>query len=88
MFEPHLNERQSRLDWQMIAALLGLMLVGVAFIYSAKPPLETVAWYNYFYVRQIIWYIIGTGAAVAICLVDYRSLTRWSLVAYWGLIPS
>ena len=44
MFEAHLNERQSRVDWRLIAALFGLMIVGVAFIYSAKPPLETTAW--------------------------------------------
>jgi rod shape determining protein RodA len=86
MFEAHLNEHQSRVDWRMIAALLGLMIVGVAFIYSAKPPLETTAWYNHYYVRQIIWYVIGTAAGVAICVLDYHSLARWAIVAYWASI--
>jgi len=65
MFEAHLNERQSRVDWRMIAALFGLMIVGAAFIYSAKPPLETTAWYNQFHVRQMIWYALGALAAVS-----------------------
>src|SRR6185437_3167396 len=86
MFEPHLNERQSRVDWQMIVAVLGLMVIGVSFIYSAKQPPETTAWYNAFYVRQIIWYAMGIGGAIAVCLVDYHSLSRWALIAYWGTI--
>src|SRR5262245_43860384 len=82
MFEAHLTGRQSRVDWCLIAALFGLMIVGVAFIYSAKPPLETTAWYNHYYVRQIIWYAIGIAGAIAVCVLDYHSLARWSIVAY------
>lgn len=83
MFETHLNERQSRLDWQMIAAVFGLMVIGVLFIYSAKPPSEASPWYRDYYVRQIIWYVLGTVAAAAVCLVDYRSMSRWAMLAYW-----
>src|SRR5256714_8024352 len=86
MFEAHLNERKSRLDWQMILAIVGLMIIGVTFIYSAKPPSEITAWYNQFYVRQIAWYVIGATAAVGICLIDYHSLARWAIVAYWATI--
>ncbi|HYT60247.1 MAG TPA: rod shape-determining protein RodA [Haliangiales bacterium] len=86
MFEAHLNERQPRVDGRLILAILSLMAIGVAFIYSAKPPSESSAWYNHYHVRQIIWYGIGAIAAVAICLVDYHPLARWSLVAYWATI--
>ena len=86
MFETHLNERQSRVDWLMILAAIGLMVVGVAFIYSAKPPAETTAWYNHYYVRQIIWYGLGAAAAAGICLVDYHSIARWAILAYWVAI--
>jgi len=83
MFETHLNERESRLDWQMILAVLGLMIIGVLFIYSAKPPVEGGAWYRDYYLRQLVWYALGTVAAVVVCLMDYRSLSRWSMLAYW-----
>src|SRR5947208_11795696 len=86
MFEAHLNERKSRVDWQMILAILGIMAIGIAFIYSAKPASDTTAWYNEYHVRQIIWYLTGTAAAAGICLVDYQSLARWSMVAYWATI--
>jgi len=86
MFEIHLSGRQSRVDWGMILAIIGLMIIGVAFIYSAKPPSETTAWYNQFPVRQSMWYLMGAAAAVGICLIDYHSLARWSMVAYWMAI--
>ncbi|PYK99134.1 MAG: rod shape-determining protein RodA [Verrucomicrobia bacterium] len=70
----------------MIVAIYGLMAIGVAFIYSAKPPSETTAWLNQYYVRQIIWYAVGATAAVGICLIDYHSLARWAIVAYWATI--
>jgi rod shape determining protein RodA len=40
-------------------------------------------WYNQSWFRQIVWYVVGTGAAVALCCVDYHILARWSMVAYW-----
>jgi len=83
------NERQSRVDWLMMAALGGLMLIGVLFVYSATMASESAelkAWYNQEWVRQIAWYGIGLGAVAAICLVDYRLIARWSLVIYCVVI--
>ncbi len=86
MYDPPINERRPRLDWLLIAALAGLMVLSVAFIASAKPPVPGIPWHRQFYVRQIIWFVLGCGGAVAIALPDYRLLTRWSLVAYWVVI--
>jgi rod shape determining protein RodA len=36
----------------------------------------------------MIWYALGLGAAVAVCLTDYHTLARWSFVAYWATILS
>ena len=52
------NERQSRIDWLMLWALFGLMVVGVFFVYSATMANESAAlipWYNQPWVRQMIW---------------------------------
>ncbi len=83
MFESTLNPPKTRLDWQLLLALLGLMLVGGAFICSAKSGLDPVHWHQHFFVRQILWYLVGTAAAAAICLVDYRILARWAVIGYW-----
>jgi rod shape determining protein RodA len=78
-----LNLKRPRLDWQLTLALLGLMLIGVAFIYSAKSGMEGVAWHGQFYVRQVVWYVAGAVAAVVVCLIDYRYLSRYAVLAYW-----
>ncbi len=86
MFGNRLTEHQSRVDWLMIGAIALLMAIGVSFVYSATMANESAShlpWYNQLYVRQIIWGLIGVTAAVAICLVDYHILARWSLVIYW-----
>src|SRR5262249_50716256 len=84
-----LNERHSKVDWLMIGALLGLMVVGVLFIYSAtraNESLSALPWYRQLSLMQVIWYCIGATAAIMLCVVDYHALARWSLVAYWGTI--
>jgi rod shape determining protein RodA len=86
-----LNESSPRVDRLQLAAVFCLMLVGVAFVFSATMtgdsastlPLIRQSWF-----RQIIWYCAGIGAAAAICFVDYHTLSRWSFVAYWGTILS
>ncbi|HXP61437.1 MAG TPA: FtsW/RodA/SpoVE family cell cycle protein, partial [Dongiaceae bacterium] len=84
-----LNERPPRLDRLQLAALAALMLVGTAFIYSARLAIESTAaapWYGQNWFRQIVWYVLGAGAGVASCLVDYRVQARWALVIYWVTI--
>ena len=83
------NERQSRVDWLMMAALGGLMLIGALFVYSATMANESASltvWYNQAWFRQSVWYAIGLGAVATICLVDYRLIARWSLVIYCVVI--
>jgi rod shape determining protein RodA len=65
------------------------MFIGAAFVCSATTvsPFEAEkAWFAQIWFRQVIWYVLGTGAAAMVCLVDYHTLARWSLVAYWGMI--
>jgi len=102
MFEATLNESQSRVDRVLLAALGGLMLFGLAFVYSAtmvNEPLGVMQQYHdstftqfcswlmgELFFRQLIWYGLGIGVAVALCFIDYRSLARFAMVAYWGSI--
>ncbi len=86
MYETRLNERKSFLDWPLLLALLGLMFVGVTFIYSASfanESMRTLTLFKQLYVKQIIWYGLGLGMVILFCLFDYRSITRWSIIGYW-----
>jgi len=81
MYDPQLNERKSDSDWPLAAAAAGLMLIGTAFIFSAtenQPLLHTT------YFRQMLWCVLGAGAAAAVCRFPYGSLARWSAVFYWS----
>jgi rod shape determining protein RodA len=83
------KESEDRLDPLQLAALSVLMFVGTMFVCSAtmaNAAAATLPWYDQMWVRQIIWYAIGLGAAAAVCLMDYHTLTRWSFVAYWVTI--
>jgi len=85
MFETSLMERQPRIDKLQIAALIGLMIIGAFFVYSATMVSESAqaaAWYDQSWFRQLVWYGLGAGAAAGVCVMDYRSLSRWAYILY------
>ncbi|HEX4342625.1 MAG TPA: FtsW/RodA/SpoVE family cell cycle protein, partial [Verrucomicrobiae bacterium] len=85
MFDAFFNERQ-RIDRLQIIAMTGLMLLGAAFVYSAttaSAPDAVIPWFKQIFVRQIVWYVLGIGVATTLCFIDYHTLARWSVVAYW-----
>ncbi len=88
MFASNPIPRES-FDRLQIAALVGLMFLGTAFVFSATMVSDFAAaqpWYDQTWVRQIVWYALGGGVAAALCVVDYHTLARWSFVAYWAMI--
>jgi rod shape determining protein RodA len=81
-----LNPRDTGIEWPLWTAVLGLMILGAAFIFSATGTQELARnthWLNFTATRQVFAYILGAGVVAAIALVDYGRLARWSLVAYW-----
>lgn len=80
------NESQARLDRLQLAAIAGLMVLGGLFVFSAtmvSEAAQSAAWYNQSWVRQILWYVVGGAAGASLCVVNYRTLARWSIVVYW-----
>jgi|APCry1669193181_1035450.scaffolds.fasta_scaffold00527_6 rod shape determining protein RodA len=89
MYTTNYNVPKETCDKLQIAALIGLMFIGAAFVYSATMVNDTAAtlpWYDQAWVRQIIWYVLGLGLAAGVCVVDYHTLSRWADVAYWLMI--
>jgi rod shape determining protein RodA len=83
MNDEYFNERKGDFDWGLLLCAGGLMCIGGAFIFSATAGHQpALAWYKQTYVHQILWYLIGLGAAAALLAVDYSRLARWSGVAY------
>jgi rod shape determining protein RodA len=89
MFDAHLTEPRGRVDKLQLVALLGLMVLGAAFVFSATMVNESAAaaaWYRQSWFRQIVWYVLGIGAATGLCFIDYRTISRWAFVLYWATI--
>src|SRR3954468_24536519 len=89
MFDVINNAQQSRVDKLQMAALVGLMAIGVAFVYSATMIGQTaisLPIYDQLWFRQIVWYVLGVGVAAALCFIDYRAISRFSFVIYWFTI--
>ncbi len=74
------SRRLDSFDWQFLALVAAILLVGVLSIYSvthAQPgggvPL---------YVKQVIWILVGGAAFVAMLAVDYHKISRLAYVLY------
>jgi rod shape determining protein RodA len=83
MYEATLTQKEPKMDWLMIGAIAGLMLVGAAFIYSASTAGGAD---SNFWIKQAISYGMGIVAAIIICLVPYETISRFALLIYWGSI--
>jgi rod shape determining protein RodA len=78
----------TRSNWDLMTplALLGLSVVGVAFIYSAQfsahsAPISTFGdFLRQEWFKQIIYLTLGTGVYIAVSLIDYRF---WLSIAHW-----
>lgn len=89
LFQPAPSRREVSILWPLWLSVLGLMLVGAAFIYSATANTDAanhLPWWRYRVFTQAAAYGIGLAAAFALSLLDYGRIARWSLVAYWGAV--
>ncbi|HAB18186.1 MAG TPA: rod shape-determining protein RodA [Verrucomicrobiota bacterium] len=80
------TRRERAIEWPLWAAVAGLMLFGAAFIFSATGAVDSaegLPWWRFRVLNQTLAYLLGIGAVVVLCLVDYARLARWALVAYW-----
>jgi rod shape determining protein RodA len=83
MFANPMREHYPRVEWPMLGALLGLMAIGVAFVFSAaaaSDPGSTL------FIKQIVFYGIGLSAALVVCLIPYHTWSRFATLIYWGTI--
>jgi len=70
-----------RMNWVMLAAIIGLIVTGVLFIYSATVMRDDST--ADLYKKQILWALAGLVCYVATTLMDYRRLRD---VAWGGYI--
>lgn len=89
MKRTNLREFLAGFDWMLILALIGLMIFGAAYIYSATmvnaPPAGTGIFAQRWF-RQVIWYAGGLVCAGLVAAISYNRITSYALVFYWATI--
>lgn len=70
-----------RMDWGLVAAISGLIALGVLFIYSASYRGSDLPM-SPFYRRQILWFLAGGVVFVALLVLDYHRLGEASWWLY------
>lgn len=68
------------IDWVLVGLSIFLALIGVMFIYDSSHLLT-----GHYFVRQLLWVLVGIGVMGTVAAVDYKFLLSFSPVFY-GLI--
>jgi rod shape determining protein RodA len=80
VYDQQLTYKEPKIEWLMLLCLGLLMLIGVAFIYSASTVNSGSS--NY-WLKQIIFYSAGGCAAAFLCLAPYDTWCRFAIAGYW-----
>jgi rod shape determining protein RodA len=83
MHEATLTPKDAKIDWLLLGAIAGLMLVGLAFIFSASTANDAN---SRFWMKQAIFYGAGIALAAGICFIPYETISRFATVGYWFAI--
>jgi rod shape determining protein RodA len=76
-----------RIDWQMVAVTLFLILVGLVTLYSASRSASGDApFYLNYFIRQTAFFVLGAGLALLLVATDYRALVSFAPVFYTGAV--
>ncbi|WP_141432525.1 rod shape-determining protein RodA [Bacillus sp. 03113] len=73
------NNKTSKLDWGLVLILMLLFIASCVAIYSAQ---TTGQYSENFLVKQIVWYIVGSGFIVGVISFDSDQLKKLSWYAY------
>src|SRR5688572_4782426 len=79
MYDATITPKDAKIDWLMLGAVAGLMLVGLAFIYSATTVNDVS---SRFWLKQAIFYGGGVAVAAGICFIPYETISRFAMVGY------
>ena len=75
------KKQEVEIDYLLVGVISGLFLFSLLAVYSGSGQYETADPY-YFVKRQVIWYLIGTVAMIAVARFDYELLERLAIPFY------
>lgn len=77
-----------RIDYPLVIILASLLLIGLMMVYSSSFDLGYRAFGqpSYFFVRQIIWALLGTAVLIAMTSIEYHNWRRFSIPLMAGTL--
>lgn len=74
----------AKMDVVMLLLMALLLATGCLFIYGVGQ--KAGGRFTSYWLNQLLFVGLGTGGFLAVCMIDYRSLARWSWLLYLGSI--
>ena len=78
-----------RMNWSMLLIAALLLVIGLAFVYSAsyRSLGADEGYYTSSWKKQIVWAVFGVFVFLAVISIDYKRLIEWAYVFYgFGLL--
>lgn len=72
-------------DFLLLAATIGLMIIGILFIYSSGVSATGIV-FSSEYIKQIVWVLLGLVLLFLLSFSDYNRFKEWSLYIYLFVI--
>ncbi|MEW6542591.1 MAG: rod shape-determining protein RodA [Nitrospirota bacterium] len=74
------SRRLDSFDWQFLGVIGAILVIGVLSIYSVTYAQAGTG--LPLYAKQMVWILIGCAVFLAMLMVDYHEIARWSYVLY------
>jgi cell division protein FtsW len=77
-----------RTDYVLILVVAALLILGLMMVYSSTFDMAYVEYGNpsYFFLRQIVWTVLGLGVLTVLARIDYHVWERWAVIIMAGTL--
>jgi cell division protein FtsW len=79
--ERQARRRERGVDYSLIVVMVALLLIGLMMVFSATFNLAAEEYDNpaYFFIRQVVWTVLGSVILVLLARVEYHQWRRYSI---------
>jgi cell division protein FtsW len=77
-----------RTDYVLIVVVTALLILGLMMVYSSTFDMAYREYGNpnHFFLRQLMWTVLGTGALIFLARIDYHLWQRWAVLIMAGTL--
>lgn len=85
---PRLNSKLKGMDIPLVLAVITMLAFGLLMVYSAswQYSFSLGESFSYLFSRQLIWAVIGIGAAIGLSYIDYHKFRKFVVPIMYGTL--